>query len=772
MGKDTKQRHDWWLMVLGLVLALLLAGPARAEPLAPTDKSLSPYFFVKSENADTDQLPLKSTQVKVDISGVIAGVKIIQTYRNQGKTTLEAVYVFPASTRAAVHDLKMTIGQRVIVARIEERRAARKAYEQARARGRTASLLEQQRPNVFQMNVANIRPGDQITVELGYSEIITPREGVYSFVFPTVVGPRYVGQGGESWTHNPYLPSGEPAPATLSLDLTLKSPLPIARLSCPSHRADIQYQGPRRAQVRLPASAQAGTRDFVLDYTLAGDKIQSGLLWHQGEKGRFFLLMVEPPRRVGPRQTLPREYIFVLDVSGSMRGFPLQTSKRLMADLLDNLRPSDRFNILLFAGDSRVLSDDSLPVNQDNLARALAFLDRQQGGGGTRLLPALKRALAMPAREGVSRSIVLITDGYVNVEKDAFQLVRRHLGRANLFVFGIGSSVNRYLLEGLARAGQGEAQVVLNQREAPAKALAFRRYISYPVLRKIQLRGEGFSSLDLEPAVFPDLFARRPLVVVGRYQGPAQGHLVITGQTAQGPFRQVIELEKSAESTTNPALARLWARRRISRLAEGRRLKSGDPRRQQVVELGLKYGLLTDYTSFVAIDTQVRDQGGEPVTVRQPLPLPSGVPNTALAPRSRTMMKAAPAPLLIGSLPPAAAAREAAPYPSRRITLKVLREKGSRPGEPWRSALKELRRRIELCLRGLGTQGDRLKGRLVLEIGRGPQGGLAGLKVVEGRLWGPEKAQRRLRQCLLGRPGEKGLPPAAAPRARVELVLR
>ncbi len=772
MAQMPKQAGDRFLVAAVLILVLCLyTAPAAAEPPPPADKTLSPYFFVKDADEALDPLPLQSTRAEVNISGVIAEVHLVQKYRNRGQRTLEAVYVFPASTRAAIHRMKMTIGRRVIVARIQERRAARRAYQEARSQGKTASLLEQQRPNVFQMSVANILPGDEITVELAYTEIVIPREGTYRFVLPTVVGPRYTekgqGPGGEPWTRNPYLPGGRPSPFTLALDLTLDSPLPIARLSCPSHRADISYQGPRRARVRLAPSPQAGSKDFVLDYSLAGDRIQSGLLLFRGKGENFFLLMVEPPARVTPRQVLPREYLFLLDVSGSMRGFPLETSKRLMADLLGGLRPGDWFNVLFFAGDSLVLGPESLPANRENLARALDFVDRRRGGGGTRLLPALKRALALPARKGVSRSMVLISDGYVNVEKEAFELVRRHLGRANLFVFGIGSSVNRFLLEGLARVGQGQAQVVLNRREAAAKAREFRRYLSQPILGKIGIRAEGFAARDLEPARFPDLFARRPLVVVGKYRGPARGRLVITGQGPDGAFRRVIRVEQVRPRAQNAALARLWARRRIARLADLEQLSPEDRRRRQVVELGLKYGLLTDYTAFVAIDSRPRAQGGEPVRVRQPLPLPSGVPDSALARRLMPLACAAPSPPgILGGLPPRQKADKVKPVvPPRRLVLRVLHRTGACPGLSWPSLLEELRRRLQPCLRGLPGA----KGKLLLRLALDRKGRLISLELGPGSGRLSPRERRELQGCLARLPGPGGGSPCL--RATIEVVI-
>ncbi|NTV44000.1 MAG: trypsin, partial [Syntrophobacteraceae bacterium] len=234
-------------------------GGGQSEGLDAPDKTLSPYFFVKSDDPSVDQLPLKSTSAVVEIAGVIADVTVTQVYKNEGKRPLEAIYVFPASTKAAVYGMKMTIGERTVIAQIQKRDEARAAYEQAKKEGKSASLLEQQRPNVFQMNVANILPGDEIKTELRYTELITPAEGVYEFVYPTVVGPRYSNQPSatappsEKWVQNPYLHSGEAPPYTFDIKVRLSAGVPIQEMTCTSHKTDIQYEDPASVSVQLSA---------------------------------------------------------------------------------------------------------------------------------------------------------------------------------------------------------------------------------------------------------------------------------------------------------------------------------------------------------------------------------------------------------------------------------------------------------------------------------------------------------------------------------------
>jgi Ca-activated chloride channel family protein len=618
-------------------ILLFIATGVYGQPAVNTEKTLSPYFFVKSDDPGVDQLPLKSTSVDAKVVGVIADVIVVQVYKNEGKKPLEAIYIFPASTRAAVYGMKMTIGKRTIIAKIQERGEARRQYEEAKQQGKSTSLLEQQRPNVFQMNVANILPGDVIQVELKYTELLVPTNGTYEFVYPTVVGPRYPNQPSETalpsekWVENPYFRQGESPTYTFDIAVNLATGLPIQNAVCSSHKVDIQYDGPSRATVKLdPSGKSGGNRDFILKYQLAGGKVQSGLLLFEGEKENFFLVMFQPPKRVSLSLIPPREYIFIVDVSGSMYGFPLDISKKLLRDLIGNLRPTDKFNVLLFAGGSSLMSEQSLPANPENISQAINLIDKQRGGGGTELLPALKRSLSLPRAEGFSRSVVIATDGYVTVEEEVFDLIRKNLGDANMFTFGIGSSVNRHLLEGMARVGMGEPFVISKPEETREKAERFRKMIESPVLTKVKVDFGKFGIYDVEPLSIPDVFAERPVIVFGKWRGRPKGEITLSGLTNNGPYTNKIDIQKEKPLKSNSALQYLWARHRITLLADYNILRNDPDRVKEVTRLGIDYNLLTAYTSFVAIDTEVRLVDGQAVTVKQPLPLPEGVSDHAV----------------------------------------------------------------------------------------------------------------------------------------------
>ena len=665
-----------FLVAASVVIAAALSiSPARAQDRetetgseSVSDHPLSPYFWVKP-SGDTpdgpaagasDALPLKSTRVDVSIAGTFANVVITQHYANRGAVPLEATYVFPGSTRAAVHALFLTVGDRRIEAKVKEKEAARQTYEAAKQQGKTASLLEQHRPNVFQMNVANILPGDDIAVELHYTELLVPTAGIYDFVFPTVVGPRYSNRNAgvaakteHAWVANPYLHKGETDPANFSLQVNLEAGVPLQQVVCPTHPCKIDFVNERQARIRTDDTAKAD-RDFILRFALAGSRLQTGILigaapvyrkdeaknGAQQKDGapahaptpdeNFFLFTVQPPARVKPAQMPAREYDFIIDVSGSMNGFPLVVAKQLATNLLSHLRPQDSFNIVLFSGASRVYAPRAVAATPEAIKAATDIINGEQGGGGTELLPALKQAFAMPANDDVARSFLVITDGYVDVEAEAFEWVRSKLGHANLFAFGIGSSVNRHLMEGLARVGQGEPFIATDPAGATEVAKRFGEYIAAPVLTHIQVKFDGLDAYDVEPAQVADVFAERPVVILGKYHGKARGKISLTGLSGDGEFHAEQSLREAVNADSNEGLARVWARARLARVSDLFELQATDERKAEITNLGLTYNLLTKYTSFVAVDDVVRRTSARLDTMKQPLPMPAGVEDTAV----------------------------------------------------------------------------------------------------------------------------------------------
>ena len=603
-----------------------------------TDATLAPYFLIDGMDTATDSFPLKETNVSVNINGIFAETFVTQTYSNEGQEPINATYVFPASSRVTIHGMKMEIGDEIITAKIKEKEEARHDYEQAKSEGKSASLLEQQRPNVFTMDVANVMPGDIIRIELHYTEMITPTDGIYQFVFPTVAGPRYTSPSvpkslkAETWIASPFLRLGDTPREKYNINVNLSAGVPITDLQCGSHKIDVAWDNQTSARISLSNPEEfAGNRDFILDYKLTGTEISSGLMLGTGESENFFLLMVQPPERYTPETIPPREYIFILDVSGSMYGFPLDTSKELIRNLAGSLRESDRFNVILFSDSLIQMSPESVPATAENVQKAFALIDNEEGGGGTELAPALETALAIPASPGAARSVIAITDGYISGEREIFDIIGRNICTTNFFSFGIGSSVNRYLIDGIAKTGLGESFVVTDPSEAAATADRFRTYIQSPVLTDVQVTYDGFDVYDIEPPTLSTLFASRPIVLFGKWKGEPSGTIHITGKTGGRDYAEDIPVSAAIPLEANNIIQYLWARTRVERLTDyGMTEDLQANAKKEVTELGLRYSMMTPYTSFIAVTEKVRNTEGKSTDVKQPLPIPMNVSEWAI----------------------------------------------------------------------------------------------------------------------------------------------
>ncbi|HIO72420.1 MAG TPA: TonB family protein, partial [Flavobacteriales bacterium] len=313
-----------------------------------------------------------------------------------------------------------------------------------------------------------------------------------------------------------------------------------------------------------------------------------------------------------------------------MNGFPLEISKELMKNLLGDLRPVDKFNVILFAGGSNKLAPKSIPATQANITKAIHVIEHQRGGGGTRLLPAIQDAIDMGVDENFSRTIIIATDGYVSVEKETFDLIRNNLSDANVFAFGIGSSVNRYIIEGMARVGQGTPFVITKPAEAKGQAEKFRKYVDSPVLTNIKVSYNGFSAYDIEPLTIPDVFAEKPVLIYGKWNGSKSGTIDLRGSNGLGEYAASLDVKEASMDGANSALRYLWARNQIAMLDDYNHVAFDENVKKEVIKLGMSYNLLTAYTSFVAVDSQVRNSSGEIISVKQPLPLPGGVSNLAV----------------------------------------------------------------------------------------------------------------------------------------------
>lgn len=598
----------------------------NTENQLQANRSESPYFFIQSTSPEQATVALLSTHVDVQVDGIIADVTVRQTYVNESQQTLEAIYVFPGSTRAAVYGLDMRIGEREIQAKVKERETGRREYEKAKREGKTASLLEQHRPNVFQMNVANIMPDDRIEVVMHYTELLEQRNGQYEFIYPGVVGPRYSTED-EQWVEQTVRQLAYP-PVDFNIKVTINAGVPVQNVSCTSHQIRTEHNDERHTILTLanPLDKQSDC-DFIVQYSLRGSQLQTGVMCYKHSDGeQFFLLMAQPPLKTSIEQVPPREFIFIMDVSGSMNGFPMEVSKTILRRLLMSLRPTDIFNVMLFEFSRTMLSDQSLPATKENIEKALQLIEVQTGRGGTNLYQALQTAFDFKTTPDFARTFIIATDGYVTVENKAFQLVESRRNQANLFALGIGRDVNHHLIEGLAYAGAGEAYIISNKTEAEEIGAKLIDDVTMPILSHIEVDWGGFEAYDATPVSVPDLFSDKPVIIHGKYKGDASGTVMLKGKTATGDFEQTIEAEK-AEIAESEALRYLWARNRIKYLSDYASYfedgvqfihrKESPKHQQEITRLGLEYNLLTKYTSFLAIDDEVDENS--PIKEQEPL---------------------------------------------------------------------------------------------------------------------------------------------------------
>lgn len=668
--------------LVSLLSALLLLTacpfPVHAGEEEDEEKLLAPYFVIQSEGADvsTDYFPLKSTEVTTNINGVIAETYVVQTYVNEGDKPINAQYVFPTSSTATVHGMTMEIGSHRVTATIKEKEEAKEEYEEAKEEGKSASLLEQRRPNVFTMDVANVMPGDTARIELHYTELVVTREGVCEFVFPTVVGPRYVtpedagspvadaavpdremstdgsqdgaaegtveeedspdttvtnGDGADGWAASPYLPEGVLPDSEYHITVNLSTGVPIADVSCKSHEIKVEQENGSQARITLANPEDyAGNRDFILKYRLTGESVESGLVLTETNSEKYFFLTVQPPERYVPDDIPPREYIFVLDVSGSMYGYPLDTAKDLIRNLVTGLRDTDRFNLVLFSDDTYLLSTKSLAANSGNIQAAIDLIDEQEGGGGTSMLPALQTAVSVPMKEDVARSVVIITDGYISNEDEIYDLINRNMDAASFFSFGIGCSVNDYLIKGIAQCGMGESFLVTDSEDAAESAQRFASYIEAPLMTGITVDYEGFNVYDVATSTPSILYAQKPLILFGKWRGEPTGTITVSGKAGGEDYVQEIPVADAAVDTEDESIRYLWARTKLDQLAGYGSTRNDDSVKKEITQLGLDYNMTTPYTSFVAVVEEIRNPEGESQDVNQANPLPLQVSNLAV----------------------------------------------------------------------------------------------------------------------------------------------
>jgi Ca-activated chloride channel family protein len=611
------------------------------------------------------ECPLRHTDVKAEVSGFIARVRVTQTFYNPTNERIEAVYVFPLPHEAAVDDMTMLIGQRKIVGLIKRRAEAKQIYQEALAAGQTAALLEQERPNIFTQSVGNIDPGQEVNIEISYVDVLGYDMGTYEFHFPMVVGPRFIpGQPVSTPQPNPPGLQGKvspPVPDTtrvpdasritppvlkpgvrnghdISLSLRLDAGVPIQDLKVVNHQADVARQGNSQAEVRLSPADSIPNKDFVLRYQVAGKKPEMAVLAHTGDYtdakrlGRgYFMLMIQPKEDERLTKSPPREIVFLLDVSGSMSGQPTEKNKEAMREMLKLCREIDTVQVITFANQTQQLFDKPVPVNNQNIARALNFTQRIQGGGGTYMLEGVKRAIDQPKDPQRVRIVIMLTDGYIGNEAEIIEHVGKNCGdQIRFWAIGIGSSPNMFLIDGVAKQGGGMGKKLELGENAAGLAEEVISRIQRAQLAKIAIDWGGLNVAETYPAKIPELWAGRPVILFGRYRdgGPAQ--IKIQGEVEGQPVSWPLHVALPASQSSHDVLAKVWARKKIEDLMQQTYYQGTPAVEEEVTAIALDYRLMSQYTSFVAVDAKDAEKIGKerpaqpPRRMLVPVPLPEG----------------------------------------------------------------------------------------------------------------------------------------------------
>ncbi len=569
--------------------------------------------------------PLKHTDVVANVSGYVARVSVKQQFHNPYKEKIEAVYTFPLPENCAVDEMTMKVGNRVIKGEIKKREDARIIYETARARGNVASLLDQERPNIFTQSVANIEPGQNIDIEIKYVNLLRYDSGAFTFAFPTVVGPRFIpghvdeGRSGTGVSvDTDQVPDAsritpkakaedERAGHDISIKLNIDSGVPIKNIESKLHDVDMVRTGTNVVQMKLKDKDKIPNKDFVATWTVASDAVQSGYLTHKNGAEGFFTMMLVPPKRVTKTSVQPKEMIFLVDCSGSQRGRPLDKAKETLDYILNHMNPSDSFQILAFSNGVTEFSPKPEIASASMLARAHTFIESLQAHGGTWMAPAVEAACALPNPDHKIRIVTFMTDGLVGNDFEIISMIRRHRDQARWFSFGTGNSVNRFLIDKIAAEGGGEADYVLLDSSAEEAGKKFYDRISSPVLTDIKVEFGGVAVKDVFPKDVADLWAQRPLYFSGRYTKPGTGKVVLTGYSGGKPYRQEMKIDLPEKQDANDVIPAIWARAKVDRLMSEDWLgvQSGNINielKEEIVATALKYHIMSQYTSFVAVE--------------------------------------------------------------------------------------------------------------------------------------------------------------------------
>ena len=663
------------LVTLSLFGAIAYA--QTTQPIDPMENDVTQGALrVKTED-EIVECPLKHTDVKAIISGFIARVTVTQTFDNPFDEKIEAVYVFPLPHTAAVDDMTMVMGERRIVGLIKRRDEARAVYERAIEQGATASLLEQERPNIFTQSVGNIKPGEEILIEISYVDVLSYDMGTYEFHFPMVVGPRYIpgtptskkpdlpkelkGKVGEiedpeveapmegtdpsgtGWSPDttrvpdasritpPVLKPGYRTGHDISLSVSLEAGVPVKDINIVNHKAMLKRIGASGAVAEISTEDSIPNKDFVMKYAVVGEKPEMAVLAHSKVPDQgYFMLMIQPKLDAELAKAPPREVVFLIDVSGSMGGEPTEKVKEAMSHFFRLSKPNDTVQVITFAGSANKLFERPVPATEENVSRALNFTQQIRGGGGTEMLKGIKMVLNEPVDPERVRIVVMLTDGYIGNEAEIIEEVGRRAGdQIRFWAIGIGSSPNRFLIDGVAKQGGGMSGVIELNTDPKELVSQIVERIHRAQLAKIRIDWNELSVSEIFPRRIPELWAGRPVIVFGRYAEGGKTRIKLTGVAEGKPLSYSLDVTLPREQPKHGVLSKMWARKKIADISAQMYYADTPEVVEEITQVALSYRLMSQYTSFVAVDeteVQLASQKAKPPRqVLVPVPLPAGV---------------------------------------------------------------------------------------------------------------------------------------------------
>ncbi len=657
---------DWipitWLpIVLALLLVTVLANSARPAQSSDTGPQLGGVpqsgaipqvgegclLYRSATTGQYEPVPLTHTDVALDVRGLVAAATVTQQYVNSTDAPIEAVYVFPLPHEAAVYDMEIRIGNRIIRSVIRERAEAKRVYEAAKSAGQHTALVEEERPNIFTASVANLMPGDHVDVRLRYVEPLTWEDGKVRLTFPMVVGPRYipgefaVGHSGTGWAMDtdavndasritPPVRNPDSRPGhDISLAVDLDPGFEYGAVKSISHTIAVQRLPDGRQHVTLADGSTIPNKDFILEVQQAASTQPKTALFlsPEHETGETnFLFAVFPPT-VAPTEQGPVEMLYMIDISGSMEGTSITQARAALLQALDRLRPNDRFGILAFNHSYYEFSPAPLIASAENVSAARQFVENLQAGGGTEMLPALQHLMQKPQIPGYLRHIILLTDGDLGNEEQIFAALNSHLGGARLYTVAIGSAPNFFLATRMAQFGRGTFTHIANVSEISTQMDHLLNSIESPVLTDVGLSFEGVQVADLYPERPPDLFLRQPLLIYGRITQGQKGRVILSAHAGNQPYQATFTIDATS-ATSHPGITVLWARQRVENLMDQWRQSDEGARdaiRTTIIAHAIQYRLVTRFTSLVAVEQQVVNPSGQTSTVAVRSELPEGM---------------------------------------------------------------------------------------------------------------------------------------------------